>query len=93
MKRRILIAVLALGTIGGYGSAFAHMRHMRGHCGFHRESAGYGCNDGSEDARLRGVGRDYRPEARDFRPTEDTLREVAPSPPPSVPAAPADAPK
>ncbi len=27
MKRRILIALLALGTVGGYGSAFACARH------------------------------------------------------------------
>ncbi|MEP7124456.1 MAG: hypothetical protein ABJE95_26245 [Byssovorax sp.] len=26
MKRRLLIALLALGTVGGYGSAFAGMR-------------------------------------------------------------------
>jgi len=27
MRRRILIAVLTLGTIGGYGSGLVHMRH------------------------------------------------------------------
>ena len=26
MRRKILIAVLALGTLGGYASGFAHMR-------------------------------------------------------------------
>jgi hypothetical protein len=27
MRRRILMAVLAVGTVAGYGSGFAHMRH------------------------------------------------------------------
>ena len=29
MRRRILMAVLALGAIGGFGSGFAQLRHMR----------------------------------------------------------------
>jgi hypothetical protein len=29
MRRRILMAVLALGAIGGFGSGFAHLHHMR----------------------------------------------------------------
>jgi hypothetical protein len=33
MKRKILIAVLALGVIGGFGAGFASLaRHHRGHC-------------------------------------------------------------
>ena len=27
MRRRILIALLALGTVGGYAAGFAHMHH------------------------------------------------------------------
>jgi hypothetical protein len=39
MKRKILIAVLALGTIVGYGSAIARMRC--GHGGWHERRAAY----------------------------------------------------
>lgn len=35
MRKKILIAVLALGTIGGYASGFAQMRH----CGRARRAA------------------------------------------------------
>lgn len=31
MRRRILIVLLALGTVGGYASGFASLRH-RSHC-------------------------------------------------------------
>jgi hypothetical protein len=34
MRRRILIAVLALGTVLGFGAGFAHLR-WRGACGHH----------------------------------------------------------
>ena len=34
MRRRILIAVLALGTVLGFGAGFAHLR-WRGGCGHH----------------------------------------------------------
>ncbi|HEX4512512.1 MAG TPA: hypothetical protein VGH87_21060 [Polyangiaceae bacterium] len=31
MRRRILIALLALGTVGGYAAGFAHMHHSSCH--------------------------------------------------------------
>ena len=40
MKRTLLIVALALGTLGGYGSAIAHAMHAHaGHCaGWHHDS-------------------------------------------------------
>jgi hypothetical protein len=35
MRRRLLIAVLAFGTVAGYASGFAHLRGWR-HCGHER---------------------------------------------------------
>jgi hypothetical protein len=35
MKRKILIALFALGTIGGFGSGFAHLRWAHRH---HRQA-------------------------------------------------------
>ncbi|HEU4534132.1 MAG TPA: hypothetical protein VFS00_08440 [Polyangiaceae bacterium] len=29
MRRRVLIVLFALGTVGGFGSGFAHSRHCR----------------------------------------------------------------
>ena len=37
-RRKILIAVLALGTIGGYASGFAHMRRARAHWLAHHDA-------------------------------------------------------
>ena len=31
MRRRIVMALLALGTIGGYAAGFAHMHHACNH--------------------------------------------------------------
>jgi hypothetical protein len=31
-KTRLLLALLALGTVAGYGSALAHARHGHCHC-------------------------------------------------------------
>jgi hypothetical protein len=45
MRRKILIAVLALGTVGGYASGFAHLHHMHGRCAaFHAAHAAH-CGD------------------------------------------------
>jgi hypothetical protein len=41
MRRRLLIAVLAFGTVAGYASGFAHLRGWR-HCGHER----IGCERG-----------------------------------------------
>jgi len=35
MRRRIVIVLLALGTIGGYAAGFAHMRHNGCHAQQH----------------------------------------------------------
>ena len=87
MKRRILIALLAVGTVGGYASGFAHLHHMhgmRGHCAaFHQAAAGYGCNDGPRDFRTRDDG----PGARDVRGGDDRVRGD------NANAAPVEAPK
>jgi hypothetical protein len=32
MRRRILITLLALGTVGGYASGFASLKHRSSHC-------------------------------------------------------------
>ncbi len=32
MRRRILITLLALGTVGGYASGFASMKYRSSHC-------------------------------------------------------------
>lgn len=43
MRRRIVIALLALGVVGGYGSGIAHVvhhHHMQGPCnGWHDRDA------------------------------------------------------
>jgi hypothetical protein len=39
MRRKILIAVLALGTVGGYASGFAHLRHAHQRCSSWRHAA------------------------------------------------------
>jgi hypothetical protein len=38
MRRRILIVLLSLGVVGGYGSALAHLVHCRGHHQARREA-------------------------------------------------------
>jgi len=38
MKRRIVIALLALGVVGGYGSGIAHVMHHHHACaGMHQQ--------------------------------------------------------
>jgi hypothetical protein len=39
MRRRIVIALLAAGTLLGYGSAIAHAVHARHACGHWHDSA------------------------------------------------------
>jgi hypothetical protein len=48
MRRRLLIAVLAFGTVAGYASGFAHLRGWR-HCGHERS----GCERGHRVERPR----------------------------------------
>jgi hypothetical protein len=54
MRRRIVIALLALGTIGGYAAGFAHMHHA---ChggqwnGGQHGYANHDCTDQSRDSR------------------------------------------
>jgi hypothetical protein len=52
MKRRLLIVLLALGTVGGYGMGFAQMRcHARArHHGFERHVAKI-CADAARSPR------------------------------------------
>jgi hypothetical protein len=54
MKRKILIALLALGTVGGYGSAFACARHhaRERHERFERHVADL-CVDAATHAKAR----------------------------------------
>ena len=49
MRRKILITVLALGTVGGYASGFVHMRHQHERwAAFHHGEGGCHARD---DAR------------------------------------------
>jgi hypothetical protein len=60
MRRRILIALLALGTVGGYAAGFAHMHHSSSchnwdrngdwHGRGYNNAAHYDCN-GSDQQR------------------------------------------
>jgi hypothetical protein len=54
MRRRIVIALLALGTIGGYAAGFAHMHRAchseNGHAYWHGNNASHDC-DQSKDLR------------------------------------------
>jgi hypothetical protein len=54
MRRRILIALLALGTVGGYAAGFAHMHHSschRGDWNGRYSNAHYDCADRQPDPR------------------------------------------
>ena len=61
MKRRLLIMLLALGTIGGYTAGFAQLRcHARArHGGFERHVARI-CADAARSPRAEGA--DSRPQ-------------------------------
>ena len=53
MRRRLLMAVLALGAIGGFGSGFAQLRHLRHGDACHRAPAcecGPSGGDGRDEA-------------------------------------------
>jgi len=47
MRRRIVIVLLALGTIGGYAAGFAHMRHHGCHAQ-QQHSVDRGCDERSD---------------------------------------------
>jgi hypothetical protein len=64
MRRRLLIAVLAFGTVAGYASGFAHLRGWR-HCGHERF--------GQERSRCE---RGHRPEGA--RPQENSQPPAGP---------------
>jgi hypothetical protein len=68
MKRRILIAVLALGTVGGFGMGFASMRCNARHrrAAFEQHVAKV-CVDAArgEQARAHRGGRGWGPESTD----------------------------
>ena len=53
MRRRLIIALLALGTVGGYAAGFAHMHHACHGGNWHgrNASAHYDCADPSRDSR------------------------------------------
>jgi hypothetical protein len=51
MRRRLIIALLALGAIGGYSAGFAHMHHAcRGNWNAHHASS-HDCTDPGRNTR------------------------------------------
>jgi hypothetical protein len=55
MRRRLLIGLLALGTVGGYGMGFASMRcHARERHARFEEHLAKVCTDAARDGERRG---------------------------------------
>ncbi|MBI5517638.1 MAG: hypothetical protein HY909_27960 [Deltaproteobacteria bacterium] len=59
MRRRILIVLLSLGVVGGFGSGIAHLAHCRGHHRARREAferhVAQVCTQAALDATRRGA--------------------------------------
>ncbi len=84
MGRGILIALLALGTVLGFGMGFAHHRHHHWGHGYGRHGYGpHALEDRAAEACLRAAGRMERERAGSDAPRPPA---PPPAPPPAAPA-------
>ncbi|MBL8938461.1 MAG: hypothetical protein JNM69_28095 [Archangium sp.] len=85
--RFALMGLLALGVVGGYGSAFAHAAHWRAHGGCHGQQMG-GWHDGRFQDDRWGNRFEERAEVKQAAPAAQPQTVVVQSPAPAAAPAP-----